>query len=112
MMIEDLLKMAKGISSDAINYDSRKLGRDEIAGLEISTCYTSDMGYETAILDENGVHPVERYSSRKAASTGHIKWMKWASNLKNKKIKKLGYGSLMEDEMITLRRETRNERAS
>ena len=42
--------------------------------MEVSTAYTSDEGYETAILDENGTYPVERYFDLADAEKGHWKW--------------------------------------
>ena len=59
---------------DVGNYDSRKVGRDEINGFTISTAFTSDEGYETAIIDSNGVHPVERYERLNDAEEGHKRW--------------------------------------
>ena len=66
---------------DANNYEFRKVGRDEINGLIISTCYTTDEGYETAIIDKNGTHPVERYKTKEDAVGGHAKWILNASDL-------------------------------
>lgn len=59
---------------DIGNYESRKVGRDEIRGFVVSTAFTSDEGFETAIGDANGFHPVERYSSKEDAIGGHKKW--------------------------------------
>jgi hypothetical protein len=67
--------------NDFGNYESRKIGRDEVNGLEVSTCDTSDEGYETAILDSEGVYPVERYSTKKAAIRGHKKWCNEAKSI-------------------------------
>ena len=72
--------------------------------LRISTAWTDDNGYETALCDVNGTHPVERYKSRNAAVVGHAKWVKFADNPANETITKLGYGSLIPDEEITLKR--------
>ena len=103
--MNDLLNLFGAISTNIgrKDYESRKVGRDELDfGLTISTCYTVDMGYETAILDKNGAHPVERYTTKKEATVGHDKWVAKAKELK--KILKLGYGSLVEDSEVTLER--------
>lgn len=65
--------------NDLGNYESRKVSRDELEnGLTVSTAYTSDEGYETAILDSDGAHPVERYDTKEEAEEGHKKWMEKA----------------------------------
>jgi len=86
---------------DAGNYESRKIGRDEVNGLIISTCYTTDEGYETAICDKNGVYPVERYHDKGSAELGHLKWLTNASNLS--KVTELGWqNGLTPDREIAL----------
>ena len=85
------------------NYDSRKVGKDAVNGLVVSTCYTTDMGYETAILDCNNTYPVERYDSKEDAEEGHKKWIKFCKSKKTK-ITKLGYGSFIDDEEAILER--------
>ncbi len=77
--------------NDMGNYEARKVGRDTVEGLDISTCDTTDEGYETALLDANGAHPVERYSSLEAAKEGHEKWKTWAANRTNTRVVKLGW---------------------
>lgn len=86
--------------NDIDNYESRKVAKDEINGIEVSTAYSSDCGYETAILDENGVHPVERYGTKQDAESGHKKWLKKAKTIK--KITKLGWMGLCDDEEIEI----------
>lgn len=66
---------------DIGNYETRKVSRDDVAGLTVSTAFTSDAGYETAILDKNGVHPVERYESQGLAVLGHAKWCESAKTI-------------------------------
>lgn len=91
---------------DIGNYENRKVARDVVAGLTISTAYTSDAGYETAILDKNGVHPVERYDSQELSVLGHAKWCESAKSLQLVKVYKLGlpgYEDIMNEE-ITLKR--------
>jgi len=89
---------------DAGNYEQRKVGRNDINGVTVSTCYTTDMGYETAILDENGSHPVERYSSKEDALNGHIKWCIEAKTIKT--IIELGWIEELgiEQNLITIKR--------
>jgi hypothetical protein len=85
---------------DADNYEQRKVARTEVNGLQVSTAYTSDMGYETAILDAEGAHPVERYGSREDAIKGHEKWLEIAKTAET--VVKLGWGGWTDDEEITL----------
>lgn len=88
---------------DAMNYEARKVGRDEVSGLIISTCYTTDEGYETAIVDNNGTYPVERYKTKEDAEIGHLKWIANAKSLTT--ITKLGWqDGLVDSEIITLER--------
>ena len=96
----DVLNMLNGTTNDMGNYDSRKVARDDVKGITVSTAYTTDCGYETALLDKNGVHPVERYADRKTAVTGHAAWKKKAATLKT--ITKLGYGNSIPDKQVTL----------
>lgn len=93
---------------DIGNYESRKLGRTTVNGLTVSTAYTSDEGYETAIIDENGVHPVERYLSKEDAQIGHDKWCKKAETVET--VTKLGgLGGLVDDQVITIIRSVCNK---
>lgn len=92
---------------DADNYEDRKIGRDTSkSGIGISTAYTSDEGYETALIDSDGVHPVERYDNKEMAEIGHAKWLEFADDGNGKEIVKLGgsgIGGLAPDETITLK---------
>ena len=89
--------------NDIGNYEARKVGRTKVSGLIISTCETNDEGYETAVCDKNGAHPVERYPNKKDAVIGHEKWVGKAKKLKT--IKKLGgFGGIVKDEIISLER--------
>jgi hypothetical protein len=79
---------------------SKPLARDIVDGLIIDTAVTSDLGCETAVMDEVGVHPVSRYATRKQAMVGHA-W--WCKNIVGKKeVVKLGWPGLIEDETIRL----------
>ena len=62
------------LSSDP--YENRVVARDGIDGLTVSTAYTNDEGYETAIIDSEETYPVERYEDRGSAILGHAKWCK------------------------------------
>ena len=65
----------------SLNYDERKIDRTIAGEYIISTCYTIDFGYETAILDNNDAYPVERYHNKELAIAGHIKWVEIAPTL-------------------------------
>lgn len=85
---------------DVDNYEERKVGRDEVNGVAVSTAYTSDEGYETAICDENGAHPVERYEDREASVIGHAKWVELAKTATT--ITRLGAWGIVDDSKIIL----------
>ena len=62
--------------NDIDNYQDRKAAKDELeCGLAVSTAFTSDFGYETAILDKKRAIPVERYKRKSLAYKGHKKWI-------------------------------------
>lgn len=91
--------------NDIINYETRKIARDTTnSGLEVSTVYTSDEGYETALIDKNGVHPVERYPEKRDAEKGHNKWLDFSNNyLEGQEVTELGgLDGLCEDRQIVL----------
>ena len=90
--------------NDFGNYESRKIARDTSdCGIEVSTCYTSDEGYETALIDANDVHPVERYNNREEAEQGHYKWLVFSHDANGKIIKKLGAWGIIEDDAVLLK---------
>lgn len=63
---------------DLDNYETRKINRlepEDNFGVGVSTAWTSDEGYETAILNNNEAYPVERYKTKKEAEKGHKKWV-------------------------------------
>lgn len=102
-MIGDLFNVFNGIVN-AGDYESRKvalLKPKDNKGIGVSTVYTIDMGFETALLDLNGVHPVERYPSKEEAEAGHQKWVD-TTKAGIKTVTKLGYGSLVDSREITL----------
>lgn len=85
---------------DIGNYEKRKLEKTILKnGLKVSTAFTSDCGWETAILDGGEVHPVERYDTKDEAKQGHDKWVKVISK-SPEKITKLGYPGLVEEEEV------------
>ncbi len=93
---------------DQGNYEQRKVAKDALPnGLTVSTANTSDEGYETAILDANGAHSVERYESREEAVQGHAKWLEQA--IPNTKVTKLGWLGLVDSEEIQLLVENQEE---
>jgi len=74
-------------------------------GIHVSTLDTPDEGPETALCDENGAHPVERYETVEKAKTGHNKWVKFAQKAKTgTKITKLGgLSNLVDAKIIKLK---------
>lgn len=89
------------------NYEDRKVGRIELEdnnGVGVSTAFSSDEGYETALLDANGIHPVERYPDKESSLKGHNKWVLFANDCENKDVIKLGWTGMGMDGKITLER--------
>lgn len=67
----------------------------------VSTVLTSAYGYETAVLDHYGAHPVERYENLEEARAGHRRWVRRDPTLKSVLV--LGDEDLgVEDEVIVL----------
>lgn len=83
------------------------INRDEVENLVVSTVDTNDCGLETAIIDNIGAHPVERYKSIDDAKLGHKKWVEKVTKIINgeeqNKIMKLGYGEIIPDCEIELK---------
>jgi hypothetical protein len=103
--MDSIFKIFQGMSSMQDNYEERKVARinpKENNGVGVSTCFSYDMGYETALLNANTTIPVERYETREEAVIGHEKWVKFAFNENNIKVLKLGYDDLVDDEYIEL----------
>jgi hypothetical protein len=101
-MLDDLLNLTKGMANDFGNLDTRRVAVTPVGdnGAVVSTVFTSDMGFETALCNsvrphgDEVVHPVERYgmnATRERAQRGHDEWVKEAK-LGNKYVD-LGYGS-------------------
>ena len=76
----DLFTMMGAMAAEfaVSTYHARRVARTEpedTGGIGLSTCWVDDFGcYETAYIDANGCHPVERYSTREEAAMGHAKW--------------------------------------
>jgi hypothetical protein len=61
------------------------------SGVIVSTMWAGDcQAYETALLDENGVHPVERYADDVAAMQGHQRWLAFSDDCDGEEIIVLG----------------------
>ena len=94
------------VASSKFDYNERKVATqikpEENEGVGVSTCWVPDLEcYETALLDQRGVHPVERYKTKELAFNGHNKWIRKAKYLK--RVIKLGAKEYAtEDEKITL----------
>jgi len=75
---------------DIGNYETRKVERTICKnGIIVSTAYSSDEGYETALIDKKGAHPIERYENKEHAIEEHKKWVKFSENGIGKKIEEL-----------------------
>ncbi len=95
--------------NDIDNYDERRVARDSACGLTVSTANTSDEGFETAILDTKGAHPVERYDDRPAAIAGHALWVEKCRRGLNRITELGGLGGLVDDQAVTLEPENHEE---
>lgn len=65
---------------EALEHVARVIPEDN-EGVGVSTVLTRDEGYETAILDKDGAHPVERYATREEAVAGHQRWVEGVRTL-------------------------------
>ena len=74
-IMDDIYSTLFGIFAN--NYDTaEKVGRDEVNGYTIDTCYTIDQGWETAVWYED--YPmiiVARYPDKEMAAQGHQNWV-------------------------------------
>ena len=89
---------------DANNYESRKVARDTSkCGIIVSTAYTSDEGFETALLDDSEVYPVERYETKEQAKKGHENWLEFAHDANGKQVTMLsGIGGFAPATVVTI----------
>lgn len=81
-------------------YDERKVDSTVVDGLRVSTAYSTDCGYETAICDSRGIYPVERYPDLNSAVVGHSRWVAKAPGLEE--ITELGWLDLCGPEEVKL----------
>jgi hypothetical protein len=58
--------------------------RNEIDGFTVSTLNSPDEGWETGLKDSNGVYIVQRYTNRRKAMNGHMKWIRFIARGKRK----------------------------
>jgi hypothetical protein len=66
--------------------------------------YVSDLDcYESALLDANGATPVERYTSKRAATAGHKRRVTLARSGDGKTVAELGYPGLLKPTIVMLR---------
>lgn len=102
MSIDKLMDAIDCVVADWDNYDDRNVLRDTSGGLTVSTVYTTDCGYETAVLDIQNAHPVERYPTKEEAIIGHAKWLALLPTLSS--VTKLGWLGMVEPKEIVLQR--------
>lgn len=81
-----------------------RISREENNGVGVSTLWVDDLNcYETALLDSNGAHPVERYDELEKAKEGHQKWLEFSKNCEGKVVVKLGLDKFgVDDEEIQI----------
>lgn len=99
----DFLSLVKGITP------GKPVCPKEISdGLIVSTVFTRDLGYETAIFDKEKVTLVQIYKTREEAENGHEKWAIWCQ--KNiDEVTKLGYKNLVPEKKVSLIRMSEEE---
>lgn len=98
--LSDLLTMFEACGQGA----APQINRTIINNYIVSTINSVDCGYETAILGKNKTSPVERYDDLEEAQKGHLKWVEFVKNTKEKplKIKELGYLSLTDTSIVNI----------
>jgi len=71
------------------------VGRDEVNGYTIDTCYTVDQGWETGVWKGDGeIIIVGRYASKEDAAEGHDDWCEAC------KVNPVGAWSIQEEEYV------------
>ena len=75
-LIEELKVFVGGVEAGRQS-ENRRLRRNTVKGYTISTMYTFDCGYETAIWkdDIEKIVIVERYDDEETALEGHSDWV-------------------------------------
>lgn len=68
--------------------EGARITPEENGGVGVSTVLSQDFGWETALLDAIGAHPVQRYETRDEALAGHDAWVAKAKDGLN--VTKLG----------------------
>ena len=89
--------------SNQESYAERVVDRTDVNGLTVSTAWTADEGFETAIIDAKGAYPVERYKDRNFAEDGHYKWCEEAKTVEEV-LCLSGFGGLVEEITVKLER--------
>lgn len=56
------------------NSGLRKVGRDTVGDIDVSTMYVPYVGYETCLFNRGESEVVERYTLREDAEIGHQRW--------------------------------------
>ena len=110
--MEDFLKLISAVvNAEKLvhSYEERCVGRDPVDGVVVSTAFTDDCGYETAILTKTNTRIVERYASREAAVSGHAKWIRGIVGKKT--LTDVGYGSSIGKVKYPVERMTKKELA-
>ena len=99
-MMAELLKEVLDPEGSMKHGERNTVGRDKVNGIIVSTVNTRDLGPETAILDRNGTHPVQRYVDLVEAKQGHKEWVEKAKHIIT--FTELGYPGVTDDKEITL----------
>ena len=104
-MVTNGYELFKNIVGMLYDYENRKLDRIECednGGIGVSTAWTPDEGYETALLTDT-VIPVERYQTMEEAKLGHKKWVEYAKTTDDTSIIRLGLERLgIKDKIVAL----------
>lgn len=106
-VVVDALGMLEGIASSIGTYDSRVVGRcegKENNGVGVSSAWTGDCGFETALLpSKHKIVIVEQYADKEACEAGHEKWVAFAADESNKTALDIGYGGSIAESTMPIR---------
>lgn len=78
-----------------------KVEPEDNYGIGVSTVHACDAGYETALLDARGAHPVERYPDEAAARAGHPRWVEASKTIE--RVVQVGMGGYPDEEIVLVR---------
>jgi hypothetical protein len=92
--MSDLMGMFSAMAMGAAPKIGRTVVEADGGTLIVSTVDSWDMGPETAIIDAERTHIVERYVQIEEAKEGHEKWVLFAKTAKE--VTDVGYGDLIE----------------